>query len=144
MAHFKNSKHKPVYTMLPFTHTRISDKQNTIRYSALRKLYFKIRGSIFNRIKNKYIFKKKAVFWDVTPCRYCVNRRRGGTYRLHLQGRRFSRISLPTLLDSIDRASPEIGTSSIDWVQQSTFCLKTETESSLRNVVFWKINRTVL
>jgi hypothetical protein len=31
---------------------------------------------------------KKAVFWDVAPCRYCVNRRFGGTYYLHLQGRR--------------------------------------------------------
>jgi hypothetical protein len=31
---------------------------------------------------------KKAVFWDVAPCRYGVNRRFGGTYRLHLQGRR--------------------------------------------------------
>jgi hypothetical protein len=29
---------------------------------------------------------KKAVFWDVAACR-CVNRRFGGTYRLHLQGR---------------------------------------------------------
>jgi hypothetical protein len=29
---------------------------------------------------------------------------------------------------------PEIGTSSIDWAQQSRFYLKTETESSLRNV----------
>jgi hypothetical protein len=31
---------------------------------------------------------KKAVFWDVAPCRYGVNRRFGGTYCLHLQGRR--------------------------------------------------------
>jgi hypothetical protein len=31
---------------------------------------------------------KSAVFWDLTPCRYCVNRRFGGTYRLHLQGRK--------------------------------------------------------
>jgi hypothetical protein len=31
---------------------------------------------------------KNAVFWDVAPCRSCVNRRFGGTYRLHLQGRR--------------------------------------------------------
>jgi hypothetical protein len=30
---------------------------------------------------------KNAVFWDVAPCRYCVNRRFGGTYGLHLQGR---------------------------------------------------------
>jgi hypothetical protein len=29
-----------------------------------------------------------AVFWNVAPCRYFVNRRFGGTYRLHLQGRR--------------------------------------------------------
>jgi hypothetical protein len=33
---------------------------------------------------------KEAVFWDVAPCRYCVIRRFGGTYRLHLQGRRDS------------------------------------------------------
>jgi hypothetical protein len=38
---------------------------------------------------------------------------------------------------------PEIGTSSIDLAQLSRFYLKTETESRLRNVVFWKINRTV-
>jgi hypothetical protein len=31
---------------------------------------------------------KNAVFWDVGSCRYFVNRRFGGTYRLHLQGRR--------------------------------------------------------
>jgi hypothetical protein len=31
---------------------------------------------------------KKAVFWDVAPCRNGVNRRFGVTYCLHLQGRR--------------------------------------------------------
>jgi hypothetical protein len=31
---------------------------------------------------------KNAVFWDVAPCRSYVNRRFGGTYRLHLQGRK--------------------------------------------------------
>jgi hypothetical protein len=31
---------------------------------------------------------KNAVFWDVAPCRSGVTRRFGGTYRLHLQGRR--------------------------------------------------------
>jgi bisphosphoglycerate-dependent phosphoglycerate mutase len=30
---------------------------------------------------------KNTVFWDVAPCRYYVNRRFGGTYRVHLQGR---------------------------------------------------------
>jgi hypothetical protein len=29
---------------------------------------------------------KKVVFWDVALCRSCINRRFGGTYRLHLQG----------------------------------------------------------
>jgi hypothetical protein len=31
---------------------------------------------------------KNAIFWDVAPCRSCVNRLFGGTYRLHLQGRK--------------------------------------------------------
>jgi hypothetical protein len=31
---------------------------------------------------------KNAVFWDVAPCRSYVNRHFGGTYRLHLQGRK--------------------------------------------------------
>jgi hypothetical protein len=29
-----------------------------------------------------------AVFWDVAPCCSCVDRRFGGTYRHHLQGRK--------------------------------------------------------
>jgi hypothetical protein len=29
---------------------------------------------------------KNAVFWDVTPCGSCKNRRLEGTYRLHHQG----------------------------------------------------------
>jgi hypothetical protein len=35
-------------------------------------------------------------------------------------------------------------TSSSDWPQLSRFYPKPETESSLRNIVFWKINRMVL
>jgi hypothetical protein len=31
---------------------------------------------------------KNAVFWDLAPCRSCVNRRFGGTYRPHLLGRK--------------------------------------------------------
>jgi hypothetical protein len=30
---------------------------------------------------------KNVVFWDVAPCRSCLNRRFGETYRLPLQGR---------------------------------------------------------
>jgi hypothetical protein len=34
-----------------------------------------------------FLILKNAVVWDVAPCRSFVNRRFGGTYRLHLQGR---------------------------------------------------------
>jgi hypothetical protein len=45
---------------------------------------------------------KNAVFWDVASCRSCgLNRRFGGKYRLHLQGRKFR----------------ERGTSVIRWLQ---------------------------
>jgi hypothetical protein len=44
---------------------------------------------------------KNAVFWDAASYSSCVNRRFGGTYRLHLQGRKItlvprSRISTET------------------------------------------------
>jgi hypothetical protein len=32
--------------------------------------------------------EKNAVFWDVVPCRSCVNRRFEGMYILHLEGRK--------------------------------------------------------
>jgi hypothetical protein len=35
---------------------------------------------------------KETVFWHMAPCRYCVNRRFGGTYCLHLQDRRKKKI----------------------------------------------------
>jgi hypothetical protein len=38
---------------------------------------------------------------------------------------------------------PEIGTSSIDWAQLSRFYLQTETEFSLRNIVFLDKDRTM-
>jgi hypothetical protein len=31
---------------------------------------------------------EKCRFWDVAPCRFCMNRRFGGTYCLHLPGRK--------------------------------------------------------
>jgi hypothetical protein len=35
------------------------------------------------------VFMKSIIFWDMTPCSpLSANRRFGGTYRLHLQGRR--------------------------------------------------------
>jgi hypothetical protein len=48
---------------------------------------------------------KNAVFWDVAPCRSCVTRRFGGTYHLHLQGRKIR----------------ERGTSVSRWLQKTAF-----------------------
>jgi hypothetical protein len=47
----------------------------------------KVRFEIFTAVT-----VKNAVFWDVAPCRSCVNRRFGGTYRLHLQGRKIRKL----------------------------------------------------
>jgi hypothetical protein len=48
---------------------------------------------------------KNAVFWDVAPCRSCVNLRFGGIYRLHLQGKKFR----------------ELGTGVIRWLSHFHF-----------------------
>jgi hypothetical protein len=56
--------------------------------NSLRTTYFYITAK---EIRKWACFNmKKAVFWDMVPCRYCVNRRFRGMYRLHLQGRRKS------------------------------------------------------
>jgi hypothetical protein len=34
------------------------------------------------------IRRKNVVFWGAAPCRYCVNQNFGGTYHLHLHGRK--------------------------------------------------------
>jgi hypothetical protein len=56
----------------------------------LNKLYY-VRFEVSTAVT-----MKKAVFWDVAPCRNCVNRRFGETYGIHLQGRRQEEIrSIP-------------------------------------------------
>jgi hypothetical protein len=37
------------------------------------------------------VIRKNAIFWDVTQCSCCRNRRFGGTYRLHHQGDSYRR-----------------------------------------------------
>jgi hypothetical protein len=46
-------------------------------------LYIFVRFEAFTAVT-----MKNVVFWDVALCRSCVNRCFGGTYRLHLQGRK--------------------------------------------------------
>jgi hypothetical protein len=52
-----------------------------------------VRGFCFLYVVGFEVFTvvtvKNAVFWDVAPCRSCeMNRHFGGTYRLHLEGRK--------------------------------------------------------
>jgi hypothetical protein len=56
--------------------------QPTLTWDLVNKLYI-CKIEVFTAVT-----MKNAIFWDVVPCRSCVNRRFGGTYRLHLQGRK--------------------------------------------------------
>jgi hypothetical protein len=73
------------YRSLLFDFTIIK-KRETITAAAPYKMLFPIaRFEVFTAVT-----MKNAVFWDVAPCRSCVNRRFGGTYSLHLQGRKIA------------------------------------------------------
>jgi hypothetical protein len=85
------------------------------------------------------VVMKSIIFWDMTPCSpFSFNRRFGGTYRLHPQGRR-NRFSKPaskqvasrlisSLLysDVIVMVAPypniKSGVSSIQFIDRSSFC----------------------
>jgi hypothetical protein len=58
-----------------------------VRYSYSPRYFFantiKLRFEVFTAVT-----MKNAIFLDVAPCRSCMNRCFGGTYRLHLQGRK--------------------------------------------------------
>jgi hypothetical protein len=70
---------------------------------------------------------KNAVFWDVTPCKSCVNRRFGGTYRLHLQG---GSLGGPLSLSSI----PSVWTERWVFVSASHGNLSSAPSRNLRNM----------
>jgi hypothetical protein len=112
--------------IITFISTRRSDWLGKLQATIATMITFDTIITTATSVKNKTstrqigyamrIFSdlKMAVFWAVAPCNLVeVYRRFRGTYCL----------------------SPEIGTSSIDWSQQSRFYLKTETDFSLRNVV---------
>jgi hypothetical protein len=58
----------------PSVNSKVTEGKQTCRY---------VRFEVFTAVT-----VKNAVFWYVAPCRSCVERRFGGTYRLHLQGRK--------------------------------------------------------
>jgi hypothetical protein len=75
-----------------------------------KQLPLRVRFEVFTGV-----IMKNAVFWDVALCRFCVNCHFGGTYRLHLQGRK----------------NRERGTSVSRWLQWklASFCLHEGTMS---------------
>jgi hypothetical protein len=68
-----------------------------VKYTVEQQIFMYNNYVEINHVKGEHYVRfevftavtiKKAVFWDVAPCRNGVNRRFGGTYRLHLQGRK--------------------------------------------------------
>jgi hypothetical protein len=64
---------------------------NKITPNLLQKIH--VRFEVFTAVT-----MKNAVFWDLGPCRSCMNRRFGGMYHLHLHGRKIR--DLPPLAHS--------------------------------------------
>jgi hypothetical protein len=56
-------------------------------------MFFLLTGLKVNLMRIT-ILMKNAVFWDVAPCGFIINRRFGGTCRLHLQGRNLRNMML--------------------------------------------------
>jgi hypothetical protein len=69
----------------------------------LHKKQYSVRFEVFTAVT-----MKNVVFWDVTPCRACVNRSFGGRYRLHFQGRKIRERETYKILSNIllSRLSP--------------------------------------
>jgi hypothetical protein len=85
--HCFTSNHKlkeAVYTWLPTVENVFSNDIYTLVQYYLDFLH-------------KFVYNMKStIFWDITPCSsWKVNRRFGGTHRLHLQGRRISHARNP-------------------------------------------------
>jgi hypothetical protein len=60
-----------------------------IYYPAWRYINFAVQNALPNFWGLRALSMKSIIFWDVTPCSLVsCNRRFGGIYRLHLQGRR--------------------------------------------------------
>jgi hypothetical protein len=89
-----------------------TDRSNNIIRNSDHLSYSCVTFEVFTSVT-----MKNAVFWDMGPCRSCVNRRFGGTYRLHLQGRKIC----------------ERGTSVSRWLESAVYP-ENEIDTFLRNV----------
>jgi hypothetical protein len=84
---------------------------------------------------------KNVVFWDVALCRSSVNRRFGGIYRLHLQGRKIyeRRTSVARwLATSVNTRPTQRHIPEEDILHRSEMFLKKLTLHSAK-VTFWKL-----
>jgi hypothetical protein len=73
----------PVILSIIRVHHRQNSLEEIPRLSWKLKVCYHVRFEVFTTVT-----MKNAVYWDVAPCSSCVNRRFGGTYRLHLRGRK--------------------------------------------------------
>jgi hypothetical protein len=73
---FSSSGQMPEYT--DFLHVIIHQSSY---HQTLNSLDI-VRSEVFTAVT-----MKNAVFWNVAPCSFCVNRRFGGLYRFHIQKR---------------------------------------------------------
>jgi hypothetical protein len=71
------------YCTIPVLLICIKEVIKVMPSKAIYIKYLFVRFEVFTPVT-----MKNAIFWDVAPCRSCMNRRFGGTYRLHLQGRK--------------------------------------------------------
>jgi hypothetical protein len=77
-------------------------------YKHITDSLFVLRSTDISMTRDMEIMKN-AVFWDVTTCRYCVNRCFGGTYRPHFQGREIRErgTNVSRWLQTVNRRSSE-------------------------------------
>jgi hypothetical protein len=61
-------------------------------WNFLHNFEVRVTHNCYCTLNVQCVDQKSTIFWDITPCSPLeVNRLFGGTYRLHLQGRRISR-----------------------------------------------------
>jgi hypothetical protein len=63
-------------------HVKIRSRTALIGDQTITKRLLSVTSEVFMAVT-----MKNVVFWDVAPCRFCVNRCFGGTYHFHLRGR---------------------------------------------------------
>jgi hypothetical protein len=73
--------------LLKFYHLEISPLMHPWSFQKRESWIFNNENTLFDVRFEVFtaVTMKDVVFWDVVPCRSCVNRRFVGTYRLHLQ-----------------------------------------------------------